>query len=51
MQIALGLDPLDQAVVVSSLPASEMPGPGNLPEVEAFDDQEIERAFQPPAAD
>lgn len=51
MQIALGLDPLDQAVVVSSLPASEMPGPGNLPEVEDFDDQEIERAFQPPAAD
>lgn len=51
MQIALGLDPLDQAVVVSSLPASEMPGPGNLPDVETFDDQEIERAFQPPAAD
>ncbi|WP_145208701.1 TolC family protein [Planctomycetes bacterium TBK1r] len=51
MQIALGLDPLDQAVVVSSLPASERPGPGNLPEVEAFDDQEIEQAFQPPAAD
>ncbi|WP_259636324.1 TolC family protein [Stieleria sedimenti] len=51
LQIALGLDPLDQAVVVSSLPASEMPGPGNLPEVEEVDDQEIERAFQPPAAD
>ncbi|QDV43487.1 Outer membrane efflux protein [Stieleria neptunia] len=51
LQIALGLDPLDQAVVVSSLPASEMPGPGNLPEVEDVDDQEIERAFQPPAAD
>ena len=31
MQIALGLDPLDQAVKLSSLPPSDMPGPGNLP--------------------
>ncbi len=30
-QIALGLDPLDQAMKVSELPPSDMPGPGNLP--------------------
>ncbi len=33
LQIALGLDPLDQAMTVSSLPPSDMPGPGNLPAV------------------
>ena len=32
MQIALGLDPLEQAINISSLPESDMPGPGNLPE-------------------
>ncbi|WP_246151534.1 TolC family protein [Rubripirellula reticaptiva] len=32
MQITLGLDPLDQAMAVSSLPDSDMPGPGNLPQ-------------------
>jgi outer membrane protein TolC len=32
MQAALGLDPLDQAMVVSALPPSTRPGPGNLPE-------------------
>ncbi len=31
MQIALGLDPLDQAMMVSSLPSSTRPGPGNIP--------------------
>jgi len=31
MQYALGLDPLEQAITVSSLPPSERPGPGNLP--------------------
>ena len=31
MQLALGLDPLDQAMTISSLPPSDMPGPGNLP--------------------
>lgn len=35
MQAALGLDPLDQAVQVSSLPESSRPGPGNLPETKA----------------
>ncbi len=47
LQISLGLDPLDQAVVVSTLPASEMPGPGNLPEVDEIDDQQIDQDFQP----
>ncbi len=31
MQAALGLDPLDQAMLISALPRSERPGPGNLP--------------------
>ena len=30
-QLALGLDPLDQAMLISQLPPSDMPGPGNLP--------------------
>lgn len=42
LQLALGLDPLDQAMVISALPDSDRPGPGNLPEFgpldqEAFD--------------
>tara|TARA_R110002049_G_scaffold2750_2_gene21502 strand:+ start:305612 stop:307348 length:1737 start_codon:yes stop_codon:yes gene_type:complete len=32
MQLALGLDPLDQAVNISLLPPSNLPGPGHLPE-------------------
>ncbi len=32
LQITLGLDPLDQAMKVSSLPDSDMPGPGHLPD-------------------
>jgi len=35
LQIALGLDPLDQAMTISSLPPSDMPGPGNLPKMES----------------
>jgi outer membrane protein TolC len=31
LQTALGLDPLDQAMIVSELPASDRPGPGRLP--------------------
>ncbi len=31
LQVALGLDPLDQAMAIAALPPSEMPGPGNLP--------------------
>jgi outer membrane protein TolC len=50
MQITLGLDPLDQAVVVSSLPESEVLGPGNLPEIKEPDDQQIQDDFQQPNA-
>ncbi len=35
MQAALGLDPLDQAVLISELPASSRFGPGNLPQPNA----------------
>jgi outer membrane protein TolC len=31
LQVVLGLDPLDQAIAISALPPSQMPGPGNLP--------------------
>ncbi|TWU02428.1 TolC family protein [Stieleria varia] len=30
MQVALGLDPLDQAMVISSLPVSDMPSPSTI---------------------
>jgi len=46
LQIALGLDPLDQAVIVSSLPIGEVPGPGNLPEVQVPDEEALERDWQ-----
>ncbi|WP_372718646.1 TolC family protein [Novipirellula sp.] len=46
MQIALGLDPLDQAMVVSSLPESDMPGPGHLPEPELPQPDVMERDWQ-----
>ena len=39
MQAALGLDPLDQSLIVSALPPSTRPGPGNLPEPVAADPQ------------
>lgn len=37
LQVALGLDPLDQALVISDLPVSPRPGPGFLPESEPVD--------------
>src|SRR6056297_1198656 len=43
MQAALGLDPLEQAMIVATLPQSERPGPGNLPTIEMPDDEELER--------
>ncbi|EMI15868.1 outer membrane efflux protein [Rhodopirellula maiorica SM1] len=46
MQIALGLDPLDQAMVVSSLPESDMPGPGNLPKPKLPQADAMERDWQ-----
>ncbi|TWT84906.1 Outer membrane efflux protein [Planctomycetes bacterium CA13] len=32
MQVALGLDPLDQAMAVAALPETNRPGPGRLPD-------------------
>ncbi|WP_442510075.1 TolC family protein [Novipirellula sp. SH528] len=46
MQIALGLDPLDQAMIVSSLPESDMPGPGNLPQPELPKSEAMDRDWQ-----
>lgn len=46
LQLALGLDPLDQAVIVSSLPPSTMPGPGNLPEIVEPDEQAFDQDWQ-----
>lgn len=46
MQIALGLDPLDQAMIVSSLPESDMPGPGNLPHPDLPKAEVMERDWQ-----
>lgn len=45
LQLALGLDPLDQAMIVASLPPSDLVGPGNLPEptppIDVFSDPSI----------
>ncbi len=37
MQVALGLDPLDQSMTVSALPESSRPGPGNIPQPEELE--------------
>lgn len=41
MQAALGLNPLDQAMQISELPASERAGPGRLPAAETADPQRL----------
>jgi len=46
MQLALGLDPLDQAMIIAELPESDRPGPGNLPEPEALDAEAFEADWQ-----
>ncbi len=52
MQVALGLDPLEQAITVSALPASTRPGPGDLPEAIDATPEELdadwERHANPP---
>lgn len=54
MQLVLGLDPLDQAMVVSSLPASTRPMPGDMPEPVKIDEdafgKDWERRTQPKEA-
>jgi len=53
MQAALGLDPLDQALVVAQLPDSKQSGPGNLPQFPAPNPDRFDRDWnlhnQPPA--
>ncbi len=46
MQAALGLDPLDQAMVVAELPMSTLPGPGHLPEPKIPDAKILEQDWQ-----
>ena len=46
MQVALGLDPLQQAILVASLPLSDRPGPGHLPEPSELDLEELDRDWQ-----
>ena len=42
MQAALGLDPLEQALLVAELPLSDRPGPGRLPEEQELDEEGLE---------
>ena len=46
LQAALGLDPLDQAMVVAELPESERPGPGNLPRQQELRSDELNRDWE-----
>ena len=46
MQAALGLDPLEQALLVSELPLSERPGPGRLPQPRRADDEALKQDFE-----
>ncbi len=46
MQAALGLDPLEQSLLVSELPFSTRPGPGRLPQLDGLDIEELERDWE-----
>lgn len=46
MQAALGLDPLEQALLVSELPFSDRPGPGRLPQPDEADEDALKRDFE-----
>ncbi|MFO0939476.1 MAG: TolC family protein [Pirellulales bacterium] len=46
MQAALGLDPLDQAMLISSLPTSTRPGPGHLPEAPQMKQDQFDRDWK-----
>ena len=41
LQIALAIDPLEQAIKLSAVPSSEMIGPGNLPELPPLKENEF----------
>ena len=46
LQAVLGLDPLDQAMIVAVLPESERPGPGNLPRQRKLSSDELDRDWE-----
>lgn len=45
-QAALGLDPLDQALIIGRLPISETPGPGNLPKPSMLPADQLKKDWQ-----
>jgi len=46
MQAALGLDPLEQSLLVAELPDSRRPGPGRLPQHGKFNEGELEKDWR-----
>ena len=46
LQAALGLDPLEQSILVSKLPLSDRPGPGRLPVPRPRDAQTLDRDWE-----
>ncbi|MEZ6077833.1 MAG: hypothetical protein R3C56_19815 [Pirellulaceae bacterium] len=46
MQATLGLDPLDQAMLVSALPQSEIPAPGDLSQSDGVQPDELSRDWE-----
>ena len=46
MQFALGLDPLDQAMNISVVPPSDVPGPGHLPKTNITNSDEFEHDWE-----
>ncbi len=46
LQAALGLDPMDQAMIISSLPISKRPGPGHLPEGVKINQDQFDRDWK-----
>ncbi len=46
MQAALGLDPMDQAMLISSLPMSKRPGPGHLPTPKPLEADQFDRDWK-----
>ncbi len=46
MQAVLGLDPLEQSLLVSELPPSDRPGPGRLPNPDQVDEDALNRDWE-----
>ncbi len=46
LQLSLGLDPLDQAMKLSTIEESDLPGPGQLPEIHPPSADELELDWQ-----